>query len=156
MPADVFPAAEASWACSCGCEVTTCGSWTMLGGAEELGEDCSVSRTFPVPDPHTHLQISFDFYKIDSWDNGDNAYLYVDSVEEWSLGNQQEVGTHTCGGNYGSTFWVDEEFSVSLTVPHTGTTVHLLFESDLDEPDDNEAWGINNIMVLPTSPWHVQ
>ena len=93
---DVFPGAESEWSGTG--TVTKCGSLGyMLGGYNVLGGGASVSKTFATPSPHTHLRVTFDFFKVDSWDN-ERAYLYVDNARAWDSGPlHYSAGTNICG-----------------------------------------------------------
>jgi len=128
---------------------STCGiHGTILGGADILGTGSNLSKTYSFGRvPHIALRVTFDFVKIDSWNTGESALLYLDGSTEpvWQQQLSYATGTQQCGQQNSN--WHESVTAGSVTIPHTSDTMTLLFTTNLDQDPSNEAWGIDNVRV---------
>ncbi|CAD8154686.1 unnamed protein product [Paramecium pentaurelia] len=76
---------------------TKCNGVTLFGGYNAFGKDAIVSKLFKLP-PHHQLKITFQFWKIDSW-NAEFVYLIAEDYK-WSQGYIYYQGTQQCGVYY--------------------------------------------------------
>jgi hypothetical protein len=58
--------------------VSSCGDVRILGGYNIMGKGASVLKQLALP-THYQVDITFNFLKIDSWDNH-NFFVWVDGV----------------------------------------------------------------------------
>ena len=150
---DRFERSEDGWVDQTGAAAQTseCGSFgTILGGYNIIsGGGSYLEKTYDLAAmEHDQLTISFDFVKIDSWDN-EAGQLLVDGTEVWSqiygggsLGGVAECGSDTAG-------WVEIKDHISLTISHTDDHVTLRFQTGLNSGPTDESFGVDNVKVLP-------
>ena len=59
--------------------ITYCGGETLFGGFGLWGAKTSVTKQYTNLPPHESISLSFNFFKIDSWDNH-YFLVYVNGV----------------------------------------------------------------------------
>ena len=132
----------------------------------------SIQKTFQL-NQKSH-RITFDFYRLDSWDNekmqfyvGDSTTLLVD----YSIVGTNSGFTHTGSSNgYSYTLealnnsaknipytgapsnsnWYDQIIRVYIDVPTGLNDLTLKIGSTLDSPARDESWGIDNFAIMCT------
>ena len=102
---DSFPGAT-GWSSNVPLTVTSCGALgLMLGGYGVFGSGAAIEKTFDVSaaPPHSVVRVELDFFRIDSWDAGEKAEMYIDGTLVWSQeydpssGHTQECGSLRAG-----------------------------------------------------------
>jgi large repetitive protein len=137
---DEFSSSSSGWSSN---TTSNCGSFgSILGGYTIFGSGASLNRNFSNLPPHTELNLSFDFIRIDSWDD-ETATLYVDSLPLWSNTGQWYSGANICGSS-GAPQWLDELWPVDVTTGHSATSVSLQLSTTINQNADDESWGIDN------------
>lgn len=111
-----------------------------------FGAGGSLSAVLSVPDDHTSLIISFQLALLDSWDN-EAFQVIADGRMVYNISHTGKDGTsNTCQNG-----WNDEYFEVKFEFSHNGKYVSVLFISTLDQPSNDEAWGICNLKITATT-----
>ena len=128
-----------------------CGSFgSILGGYDIIaGGGNYLQKTFDLKAmEHDQLAISFDFIKIDSWDD-EAAQLFVDDVEVWSriYGGGSLGGIAECGSDNGG--WVEIDDFIELMVSHTSASATLRFQTGLNSGATDESFGVDNVKMIP-------
>ena len=142
---NIFPQNAVTWVPVL--DTTICGPYTILGGYEKLGGGMSLQRTYTSLDDHIGFTIQFDFLKIDSWESGELAELYVDSTRVWFREYAGVPGADICGSDEH-----EEVFeTITLEVEHTSIAISILFTTTLGGDSTDEAWGIQNVVITPLS-----
>jgi len=118
----------------------------MLGGYGVLGSGAAVEKTFEMLSAHTQVRVTFNFIKIDSWDPGENAFLYIDNVLVWQSGDFYMTGTGECGDLFSGRG--DALVYVNVAVAHTADTATLRVTTNLNQAASDESWGIQDVHVL--------
>jgi len=135
----------------------------------------STSRSFTVPAGSTQVEIEFDFYRFDSWDNNstwgfDRFEIEIDGNQLFSLPFNTDQSarsgvtgnvtwSHTPLGpasdiafNSGRPWYQDQFHRVTLTVETPGSTVTLLLRTALNQGGNDESGGYDNFTVTATTP----
>jgi hypothetical protein len=60
---------------------TSCAGTRMFGGYGVLGSGASISKIISLP-PHYQVDVSFTFFKIDSWD-AESLLVYIDGEQSY-------------------------------------------------------------------------
>ncbi len=146
---------------------------TFLGRFDGVGEQ--TSKSFAVADGADQVEITFDFYELDSWDGdaGDRFSAYLDGVEIFSedffhAGRAGSDGNDAAAsGSTGSVAWsiapvsdgqsdlgfgsdsadTDQIHQVTLLLDNPGAGFTLGFGSSLDQEIEDESFGIDNLVV---------
>ena len=118
-----------------------CPGWnsTVLRGEEEM------SLTVPLLGvTHSHVRVSMDYAALDSWD-GELAFVKLDEVDVASFVHlaAQDGDPHACG----NPDYKDRRVPIDVSVGHSGSSVELSVGAILDEPQDNESFGIDEVSV---------
>ncbi|MEZ9541515.1 tandem-95 repeat protein, partial [Vibrio sp. 10N.286.48.C11] len=139
-------------------------SGDMLGRIGGTGGDEAVSKTYDIPSDVSEVNISFNFYEIDSWD-GESFQIFVGGEELTTLDNSafrtqdgtttlydsegNEVGEVVHGVSQGEGFsgWNDQAHQINLTVPVEDGQLELGFGSTLNQGVSDESFGIDNIEI---------
>ncbi|MEZ8382482.1 tandem-95 repeat protein [Vibrio splendidus] len=139
-------------------------SGDMLGRIGGTGGEEAVSKTYDIPSDVSEVNISFNFYEIDSWD-GESFQIFVGGEELTSLDNSafrtedgtttlydsagNEVGEVVHGVSQGEGFsgWNDQAHQINLTVPVEDGQLELGFGSTLNQGVSDESFGIDNIEI---------
>lgn len=132
------------------------GRHSMEAGAQ------NTYKAYTLSGAQDYVTVSFDFYRIDSWDTED-FIIYVDDVAVYtrsftpsyvvpasgSSGNVSWEIQETTPFAYNFVFgsWTDQTFHFDLTIQTTDPTVKIGFSSTLNQGATDEAWGIDNIVV---------
>lgn len=112
------------------------------------------------------LNVTFDFYAIDSWDGMESTFgvdkfivranstiIFDESFTNQTGNRQSYAGTPTVSGaNLGFNWFNDSIYrnmSLDFTVPQ-GQPIVLLFTDTLNQINNDEAWGIDNVRVSYT------
>ena len=123
----------------------------VLGGFSNLGAHQYVNKTYDLAAyPHDKLRLSFDFLKAGAWER-ETATLFADGKEVWS----REFSGET-NGACGTTTRYDSLIGyrnmlvhVDTTLDHDTDSVTLVMNTTLNEATTNEAFGLDNVHVLP-------
>jgi len=131
-------------------EVTQCAGVSMLGGFCRFSKG-EVKKKFTDLPAHTHLRIQASYHFIDRW-IGEAGFMKLSigvggaPAVVWSEQHTQEMSTNgvsICGqGTPEGKFAVP----IDVTVPHTASSVELIFGSTMEDMDPcDESWGISNV-----------
>ncbi|MEO0574683.1 MAG: hypothetical protein AAF004_04405 [Pseudomonadota bacterium] len=136
----------------------------------------STSRTFNIPASSDRVEIVFDFYRFDSWDDTarwgfDRFEIDIDGIEIFSLPfpNPQATRSGTTGNvdwshspltprqelAFGTgRFWFDQLHRVEIVVNNPGSTLQLTLRTDVNQGGNDESGGFDNMTVtaFPTLP----
>ncbi|MBU6240025.1 MAG: DUF4347 domain-containing protein, partial [Planctomycetes bacterium] len=111
-----------------------------------------VYNTFSLSGNQTSVTISFTFHEIDSWD-AENFLVWVNDTQVFAnvfgiaTENYTTTTTDTAVSNVGFAAYNDQTHTIVLTVNTTGTSLKLGFGSGLDQQWNDEAWGVDNIVI---------
>lgn len=122
--------------------VTTCGSWTMIGGYNKFSVGDYIEKTFSAQPTHSSLRIRATFYKIDHWASA-NFVVTVDGVVAWQSASYTSHGSVVCGNmghNQG-----DQLVDVDLTAAHSAASATVRFSSTIS--GSNAFWGLQDVVV---------
>ncbi len=130
----------------------------------------STSRTFNIPAGTDRVEIEYDFYRFDSWDNTarwgfDRYEVDIDGTEIFSL----PFSTIPQGDRAGTTgnvdwkhaaltgrvelafgtgrYWFDQLFRFKIVVNNPGSTLSLTLRTDLNQGGNDESGGFDNMTV---------
>ncbi|CAD8209024.1 unnamed protein product [Paramecium octaurelia] len=120
-----------------------CGDARLFGGYSVFGKSSLVSSSLTLP-THISVKITFDFWKIDSWDSESFLYLFDNYVASQSFAGFQ--GLDICG----ITGTIYREYVETITTtlsPHLSSSLVLFMTSDLNSSADDESWGFNNFKI---------
>ncbi len=134
------------------------GRHSMEGGLQ------NTYKTYTLSGSQDYTVITFDMYKIDSWD-GEFFRVFINDSQVINLSllqgsfqapvdgstgavsyTVQELTPFAANFAYGS--WNDQIFRFTLTISNsTAANIKLGFSSTLDQATNDEAWGVDNINV---------
>ncbi|CAK60849.1 unnamed protein product (macronuclear) [Paramecium tetraurelia] len=127
-----------------GQNISTCGNVQLFGGFNAFGTGAAVSNLIPL-DPHFKIRVTFQFWKIDSWDNEIVYYILGDNVQQrswfWSSGNS------ICGNTDYQSEWKEVIVEEKFEFLHQEPTLAVIIKTTLDESPNNESWGFRNFIV---------
>lgn len=132
---------------------------TFLGRFGGSGGDQRVFKNYALSGTQTEVTISFDFYEIDSWD-GELFMIYVDDVvlqADQFQHTKKDVPSNATNifGNgftdHGFSGWSDQGYRYSFTVSTASTNLKLGFGSYLNQAENDESWGIDNVVIEDNS-----
>jgi uncharacterized repeat protein (TIGR01451 family) len=129
------------------------------------------SRTFTLPAGTSRVEVEFDFYRFDSWDNTaqwgfDRLQVDVDGTQIFSLPFSTEQVARS--GANGTVDWAhtplaaatnnafnltdrpwyqDQPHRVNLTVNAPGTTLDLTLRTFLNQGGNDESGGFDNVTI---------
>ena len=126
-----------------------------------------VSKTYTLNGSSNDVQLEFDFYRIDSWDNED-FHVYIDGSLAVDITLSQSGSGYSGGyGSFGNiswtatplsaqvnqifSGWTDQMIHFVLTIASPESTLELGFESTVDQSVSDESWGIDNLSIIQTS-----
>ena len=127
---------------SSGC-VTAFGK--MLGGLKLLGAGTQTTQSFDLlGTPHSEVAVNIDYVVLQSWD-GESALVYVDDIEMYNVSYDADTASvDHCGAK----IWKDHgPQPVQIQTPHAADSVTVRVTSSLQEPLDNESFGVDNIVI---------
>ena len=100
----------------------------MLGGFGVFGQGASITKILTLP-PHYQIDVSFNFFKIDSWDQ-ESLLVYVDGIQVFKQAFGITKNSQRCGV-YGVD-WGEEMIAVQFSVQHNSPTVTFVITSNLN------------------------
>ncbi|CAD8089306.1 unnamed protein product [Paramecium primaurelia] len=132
------------WTIERGCKFTSqCLSIPLLGGYDCTGRTSQLFKKINLS-AHSQVKIKFRFMFLDRW-NSKSAYLYVDNNLKWTktLTLNVRVIQNLCGLSYDDIPQHDQ-----FTMAHSGSSITLLFTSNLNQDMQNESFGIRDIQIF--------
>ncbi len=143
----------------------------FLGRHSQDGNAQTVFTTYNLSGTQDKVVISFDFYEIDDWDGGSDAFqVYVDDVRVINESFRREDYNQPADGSNGNVSWTvqeletntgnlgfnggqhDQAYRYTLTIDTTNANVKLGFGSGLNGNTNDEAWGVDNLAVYENTP----
>ncbi|CAD8154684.1 unnamed protein product [Paramecium pentaurelia] len=121
---------------------TKCNGVTLFGGYNAFGKDAIVSKLFKLP-PHHQLKITFQFWKIDSW-NAEFVYLIAEDYK-WSQGYIYYQGTQQCGVYYSD--WNEMSQLITFVINHNSESLIFIMTTSLDSSPGDESWGFRDFSI---------
>ena len=116
----------------------------ILGGYGFSGQGAYLEREYDfLGKPHNIARVTFDFYKIDSWD-GEAAVLLVNGAEEWRQTFTGAEGQALCGST--NPGWNEH---VDVNAKHDGPMLTLRVMIELNSVATDESFGVDNVGVEP-------
>ncbi len=129
------------------------------------------SRSFALPTGTSRVDVEFDFYRFDSWDNTaqwgfDRLQVDVDGTQVFSLPFDSDQAARS--GTNGTIDWAhtplaaatnnafnlanrpwyqDQPHRVTLTVNSPGTTLDLTLRTFLNQGGNDESGGFDNVTI---------
>ena len=132
----------------------------------------STSRTFTIPASTGQVDIVFDFYRFDSWDNTaqwgfDRFQIDIDGTQIFSLPfpNPQAARSGSLGNvtwshtpltgtlelAFGTgQWWFDQLHRFNISVTNPGATLDLTLRCALNQGGNDESCGFDNMTVTAT------
>eukprot|EP00965_Chrysotila_dentata_P219669 6191278-Pleurochrysis_carterae.AAC.1 len=136
---DVFPPDERHWRGTM-LQSSACGAYgDLLGGYRFFGSGAWLARTYDSLPKHNRLRVSFDFVKIDAWDN-DLAVAKVDGTTVWSHRFKSPDTKLICG----DPLFKDDVQTVDIAFLHSQPTATLSIHTTLKLGAEKQSWGIQN------------
>ncbi len=115
-----------------------------------------LSKTFNlgIQNAGKTVDIEFDMYEIDSWDNEEFS-IFINGEEKLveKLRQYEITGTKTSSNVFNKYNDEIHHYSIKATVDKNGE-VKLGFGSTLNESIDNESWGIDNVTLSKGANWN--
>lgn len=124
------------------------------------------SRTFTLTPSTDRVEIEFDFYRFDSWDDTaqwgfDRFEIDIDGTQIFSLpfASSQSARAGTSGtvdwshvplgqaSGFAFGGWPDQKHRVSITVNNPGTTLALTLRTDINQGGNDESGGYDNMTI---------
>ncbi len=135
-----------------------------------MNRSAKPSKQYALDGTQSEVTIEFDFYQIDSWDDGEAFEVYIDDVlvinDNFVRGGDvPSPGGTFLGGTYTSVTtqtgelgfanrndaWLDGIHHYKITFGNSASSFNLRFETTLDGMKHNESWGIDNVVVTSNS-----
>ncbi|HBJ36744.1 MAG TPA: hypothetical protein DDZ51_18710, partial [Planctomycetaceae bacterium] len=113
----------------------------------------AVSKTFQLSGNQTSVTIGFTFNEIDSWDGEqfriwiNNTLVSSNTFNQSGYENYSNTTPDNGLSNLGFSGANDQPHTYVLTFNTTGTSLKLGFGSTLNEAWNNEAWGVDNLVI---------
>ncbi|MBV1896962.1 MAG: Hint domain-containing protein [Rhodobacteraceae bacterium] len=152
-------------------ETNVYGGETVLGRfAGDTSGTEQVQKTYELSEGADSAEISFDFYKLDSWDNseqwgiGESLTVYIDGEKAFDF--VHATGAHTGdegsfeGGSWavtptdaplhieGTSGWYDQVYKTTITLDDPDTSVTLGVGANLNQSAADESFAIDNVEVI--------
>lgn len=115
----------------------------------------SLSRDFSLSGTQTEVTVSFRYWAISTWDNGESAQLVVNSNNVWSstVSSWSTVsapwnlysGAQFPNNNHGRNLSRYQDISVTLSF--TGTILNVAFKGFLSQNETDESWAVSSIHI---------
>lgn len=141
---DNFENSQGGWSAG---NTAGCGSYgKLLGGAKQFGKGAATSKTVNAP-VHTQALVWMQYIRIDSWDD-EYGIVRIDGTQVWA---KQGKGNYSWTGNKCGDWTFPEErwdLGNGVLAAHTASTVQVTATSTLDEDADNEAFAVDNVVLL--------
>jgi hypothetical protein len=123
----------------------------------------NVFKTYTLSGTQDSAVISFDFYRLDSWDT-EQFRIFIDDVMIYNQTFLQNYVSGTADGSSGNVSWTvqeitpfaanfvggtwnDQLFRFTLRVDTGASSVKLGFSSTTNQGITDEAWGVDNIDI---------
>ncbi len=137
---------------------------TFLGRHSQEGGAQNTFKTYTMTGTQDYTVITFDMYKIDSWD-GEFFRVFINDAQVINLSLIQNSFQQPADGssgivsytvqeltpfaaNFAMGSWNDQIFRFTLTVQNSAAaTLKLGFSSTLDQAVTDESWGVDNINI---------
>ena len=126
-------------------------------------DDGNITKSYGLSGTQTFVTIEFDFYEIDSWDNEtfnfrvDGVNIFSDNIQhgfnDFGTVNNSAVSSSDNGlTDLGfNSAYPDQRFHYAFTINTTSTTLNIEFFSTLNQPLNDESWGIDNLVITDNS-----
>lgn len=131
-----------------------CGEFGGILGPYGMGDSLALAVTAQQV-PHTELRVVADAVIMDSWDLFDNDKLQVllDGAEIVGQNcDEPKTEDNLCGQTMdlcNNAMFKDGKVQLaSLPVAHAADAIALSFTSNLNQPIDDESWGLDKIVVF--------
>ncbi|CAD8181501.1 unnamed protein product [Paramecium octaurelia] len=121
-----------------------CNGFSLFGGFNLFGNTTIVSKHFSLP-THYQLKITFEFWKIDSWDN-EFVYIFVDDAL-WKKHYYWNEGIQLCGDQRTIASWYEVKEPITITMNHTSESLIFIMTTNLDEYADGESFGFRDFQL---------
>lgn len=110
------------------------------------GAGGTTSKTFALSGTQTSVNVAFDWYRLDSWDGELFRATISDGVNTFVSSHQ---GFFFDGGptNIYNPTWTDRTTGINFLFATTATSIVLTFSSTLDQNLEDEAWGVDNLLI---------
>eukprot|EP00056_Hartaetosiga_gracilis_P013320 m.219484 g.219484 ORF g.219484 m.219484 type:complete len:3572 (+) comp13825_c8_seq1:160-10875(+) len=134
-----------SWVGSNGVTVSHCEEQqSILGGIYKLGKDAFAKKTYTNLPAHDSVRIQLEFIFFRTWDF-ESAFISIDDQVVWTFKfwHQEPDQVTICGV---SAKVVDVDIVISN---HTASSLDIYVTTNLDQGSHDEAWGIDNVNILP-------
>lgn len=137
------PAEDSAWTYYSAYRTIYCNGNTFVG---PYGAGESISTVLSLSVEHKNVIMAFTLALIDSWD-GESFVVKVDGNEVYTKTHYSiDESYNTCQNG-----WNDGYYEVRFGFSHVGTLMHVVFSSTLDQRANDEAWGICNLVIHPTT-----
>ncbi|EGR30342.1 hypothetical protein IMG5_134320, partial [Ichthyophthirius multifiliis] len=129
--------------------VSECAGQSVFGGYDAFGQGAVASKVYSSGVPHYELEISFELFAIDSWDDEvftlklDDKVVYTYSTQYNKVPPQGDRKI-SCG----STSWSDKFVVVKMNIQHNSQQFKLEMSSTLNQDANDESWGIRNLIIV--------
>ncbi|CAD8191748.1 unnamed protein product [Paramecium pentaurelia] len=123
--------------------ITRCGDTNIFGGYGAFAKQTLISSKFTLP-PHYSLRISFDLWKVDSWDGEIVKIVFDSEINQRSF--ILEDGQQICGHIH--EIYLEYNIPFSITIPiHNSQTLVVIMTSTLDSSPLDESWGFKDFKI---------
>ena len=128
------------------------------GASFVLGE--YFERQYTSLPSHNMIVVNLIFFKIDSWDQGENDYAEFTfdgvSLESWRLPSFLPYEVALCGSPVAPNWTEYPNLKIIMSFPHTGSSVTMKVISHLTQDTTDESFGFREINMIfinsPTTP----
>lgn len=134
-----------------GGQLSECGTLGgMLGGAGQFGSGATLEKGFLLANvPHQQVRVHAELAIVDSWD-GEEIFIEVEG-QKIAGKTCQHTDPNSCGQakqECGGGQWPDGNTDLVGTADRPENTVTIRFATTLDEDANNEAWGLDNLILF--------
>ena len=146
-----------------GAGMTNCAGVWLLGGYNECGAGCVLSKTFTALPPHSKVMVEIQWWSIDSWDESDEIGLdsvsvYIDNhfaakavaqtlnlkLSDGSSNYHRSTNSSPCGAQG----WTDEgPLFIKAEIPHTASNLTIDIKSQVNQAADDESLAIQAVYI---------
>ena len=138
------PPNEEGWKYSARYTTITCNGNTYIG---PYGSGATLTSPRFTLGSHKGIIVSLKVAYIDSWDGEAFKVIADDTQEVFSKSyNVSSSKTNTCQNS-----WNDNYESITFGFNHTSSSLTFVISSGLNQPSTDEAWGICNFAITPSS-----
>lgn len=138
------PANDDTWTYAPAYTTITCDNGnTYVGG---YGKEGYISSTFYIGEAHNGIIVSLKLALIDSWD-GEAFTVTADGTVVYSLTHAD----YDSAKNICQNSWADSTSTITFGFNHSSASLTLTFSSTLDQVSTDEAWGICDLQITPST-----